>query len=122
MCIKPKMSGYTFRRSNPALFIFVSLLAWSHLLLERICSFPKIARPILERLLCPGKQTGSQKNCSLSDGWMDDLQFYVLFNNISGGLDVDNGRLYAIELCLQLRRFSHERGLNSVCYISRPAC
>ena len=51
------------------------------------------------------------------DGGMDDLQFYVLFDSISvisGRWQVDNERLCATELCLQLRRFHLERGLNSV--------
>ena len=50
------------------------------------------------------------------DGWMDDLQFYVLFNSItviSGRWEVDNERLCAMELRLRLR-FSFERGSNSV--------
>ena len=40
------------------------------------------------------------------DGWMDDMQFYVLFNSISvipGQWDVDNERLCAGEHRLQLR-------------------
>ena len=54
----------------------------------------------------------------LMDGWMDDLRFYVLFNSvsvISGRWEVDNERLYAIELRLRLRRFRLERGSHSVC-------
>ena len=49
--------------------------------------------------------------------WMDDLQFYVLFNSISVILrrwDVDNERLCAMELRLWLRRFRLERRSNSV--------
>ena len=57
--------------------------------------------------------------CWSSDlgGWMDDLQFYVLFNSISVILrrwDVDNERLCAMELRLWLRRFRLERRSNSV--------
>ena len=40
--------------------------------------------------------------------WMDGLQFYVLFNSvsiISGQWEIDNERLCAMELHLQLRRF-----------------
>ena len=51
------------------------------------------------------------------DGWMDDLRFYVLLNSISvisGGWEVDNERLRAIELRLWLRRFRLERESNSV--------
>ena len=43
------------------------------------------------------------------DGWMDDMQFYVLFNSItviSGQWKVDNERLCVIELHLRLRRFA----------------
>ena len=53
--------------------------------------------------------------------WMDDLQFYVLFNNvsvISEQWEVDNERLCAVELRLQVSRFRLEQGSNSV---SRPA-
>ena len=48
--------------------------------------------------------------------WMDDLRFYVLFNNISvisGQWEVDNERLCAMELRLRLSRFRFERGSNS---------
>ena len=48
------------------------------------------------------------------DGWIDDLQFYVLFNSISviiGRWADGNERLYAMDL--QLKRFHLERGLNS---------
>ena len=50
------------------------------------------------------------------DGWMEDLPFYVLFNNTSvilGQWELDNERLCAMELCLQLRRFRLERGSNT---------
>ena len=50
------------------------------------------------------------------DGWMDDLQFYVLFNSISvisGQWVDDNERLCAMEPRLQLRRFRLKQGLNS---------
>ena len=49
-------------------------------------------------------------------GWMDDLQFYVLFNSISvisGPCTNDNERLCAMEPRLQFRRFHLERGSNS---------
>ena len=49
------------------------------------------------------------------DGWMDDLQFYVLFNRISviSGRWVDvNERLCAMEPRLRLRRVRLEWGLN----------
>ena len=52
-----------------------------------------------------------------SDGWMDVLQFYDLFNSvsvISGRWEVDNERLCAMKLRLRLRRFRLERGSNSV--------
>ena len=45
------------------------------------------------------------------DGWMDDLQFYILFNSISvisGQCLDDNERLCAMELGLWLRRFHLE--------------
>ena len=48
---------------------------------------------------------------------MDDLHFYVLFNSvsvISGQREVDNERLCAMELSLQLRRFCLEWGSNSL--------
>ena len=48
--------------------------------------------------------------------WMDDLWFYVLFNNISvisGRWTDDNERLCATEPRLRLRRFRLERGSNS---------
>ena len=48
-----------------------------------------------------------------SDGWMDDLQFYVLFNSvsvISGRRDVDNERLCTMEHHIRLRRFRLKRG------------
>ena len=57
------------------------------------------------------------KKSSGLDGWIDDLQFYVLFNNvsvISGRWEVDNERLCAMELHLRLRKFRLERGSNSV--------
>ena len=50
------------------------------------------------------------------DGWMDDLQFNVLFNSISvisGGWEDDNERLCAMEPRLQLKRFRFERSSNS---------
>ena len=50
-------------------------------------------------------------------GWMDDLRFCVLFNSVSvipGRREVDNDRLYAVELRLRLGRFRFERGSNSV--------
>ena len=46
-----------------------------------------------------------------SDGWIDDLRFYVLFNSISvisGRWEVDNEWLCAMELRLRLRRFRHK--------------
>ena len=49
-------------------------------------------------------------------GWMDELQFYVLFNSISvisGRLVDDNERLCAMEPCLGLERFHLQRGSNS---------
>ena len=49
-------------------------------------------------------------------GWMDDLQFYVLFNSISvisGRWADDNERLCAMEPRLRVRRFRLERGSNS---------
>ena len=52
------------------------------------------------------------------DGWMFDLQFYVLLNSISvisGQWEVDKERLCAMELHLWLRRFCLERGSNSIC-------
>ena len=66
-------------------------------------------------LLCPL----SPLSTSLweTDGWMDDMRFYVLFNSISvisGQWKVDNERLCAVELRLWLRRFRLERGSNSV--------
>ena len=51
------------------------------------------------------------------DGWMDDLQFYVLFSSvsvISGRWEVDNERLCPMELHLGLRSFGLERRSNSV--------
>ena len=50
----------------------------------------------------------------LLDGWMDDLQFYILFNSISGtsGKWADNNeRLCAMEPHLWLRRFLLHVGL-----------
>ena len=48
------------------------------------------------------------------DGWMDDLRFYVLFDNvsvISGRQEIDNERLCAMEFRARLRRlFLLERG------------
>ena len=41
--------------------------------------------------------------CSTSDGWTDDLQFYVLFNSISvisGQWEIDNETLCAVEKIL----------------------
>ena len=52
-----------------------------------------------------------------SDGWIDDLRFYILSNSISvisGGWEVDNEWLCATELRLRLRRFRLKRGSNSV--------
>ena len=49
------------------------------------------------------------------DNWMDDLRFYVLFNNISviSGRGADNNeRVCAKEPRLRLRRFRLERGSN----------
>ena len=45
------------------------------------------------------------------DGWMDDLQFNVLFNSISVISD-DNERLCAMKPCLQVRRFHLKQGSN----------
>ena len=45
---------------------------------------------------------------------MDDLQFYILSNSISvisGQWEVDNERLYAMELCLGLKRFLPQAGI-----------
>ena len=47
--------------------------------------------------------------------WMDDFQFYILFNSISvisGRQEVDNERLCAVEPHLRLRRFRLKRDLN----------
>ena len=49
------------------------------------------------------------------NGWMDDLQIYVLFNSISvisGQWEVDN-EMCAMEFPLWLRRFRLKRGSNS---------
>ena len=49
------------------------------------------------------------------DGWMDDLQFNVLFKNISvisGRWTDDNERLGAMKPRLRLRRLRIERGSN----------
>ena len=51
------------------------------------------------------------------DKWMDDLRFYILCNSvsvISGRWEVDNERLYAMELRLRLRRLRLDRGSNSI--------
>ena len=48
--------------------------------------------------------------------WMDDLQFYDLYNSISvisERLEVENEKLCAMEPLLQLTRFCLERGLSS---------
>ena len=42
---------------------------------------------------------------------MDDLQFYILFNNISGRWLCDNERLCAMEPRLQLERIPPQAGL-----------
>ena len=58
---------------------------------------------------------GKYSDKKTMDGWMNDLRFYVLFNSISvisGRWEVDNERLCAMELRLQLRGFRLERGLN----------
>ena len=50
-----------------------------------------------------------------TDGWMDELLFYVLFNSIpiiSGLWADDNEMLCALEPRLGLRRFRLERGSN----------
>ena len=57
-------------------------------------------------------------------GWMDDLQFYVLFNSISvisGRWADGNERLCATEPRLRLGRFRLERDSNSGPLISGPA-
>ena len=49
------------------------------------------------------------------NGWMDDLQLYVLFNSfsvISGRWVDDNERLCAVEPRLWLGRVCHDWGLN----------
>ena len=49
------------------------------------------------------------------NGWMDDLQIYILFNSISvisGQWEVDN-EMCAMILPLRLRRFCLEHGSNS---------
>ena len=51
----------------------------------------------------------------LRDGWIDDMQFYVLFNNISvisGRWVDDHEMLCAMEPRLRLRIFRLERGSN----------
>ena len=51
------------------------------------------------------------------DGWMDDLQFYVVFNSnsvISGQWADDNERLCAMEPHLLLKRSSPGVGHNSL--------
>ena len=51
------------------------------------------------------------------EGWMDDMRFCNLFNNISvisGQWKADSERLCAIELHLRLGGFCLERGSNSV--------
>ena len=50
----------------------------------------------------------SKKGGGMKHGWIDDLQFYVLFNSISvisGRYSDDNERLCAMEHRLRLRRF-----------------
>ena len=51
------------------------------------------------------------------EGWMDDLQFYILFNSNSviSGQWRDDKRLFAMRPCLQLRQFWLEQGLNQDC-------
>ena len=50
-------------------------------------------------------------------GWMDDLQFYVLFNVQYSShirtMRLNNERLFAMDSRLQLGRFPFERGSNS---------
>lgn len=64
----------TLSEKATLLLLFVSLFNKGHLFKERICPSPHPAmfqffslkvNPLLERLLYPGKQTGSRKNCSL---------------------------------------------------------
>ena len=48
------------------------------------------------------------------DGWIDDLQFYILFNNvsiISGQWENDNERLCSVKHCLRSKRFLPSAGL-----------
>ena len=57
----------------------------------------------------------NKQNHQERDGWIDDLQFYVLFNSIliaSERRADNNERLYAMEPRLRLRRFRLERGSN----------
>ena len=52
-----------------------------------------------------------QLNVDLTDGWMDNLQFYILFNSISvisGRWANVNERQCAMEHRLRLRRFRVE--------------
>ena len=54
------------------------------------------------------KENHSNSDQTTVDRWMNDLQFYVLFNSISvisGRCLDDNERLCAMELRLRLRRF-----------------
>ena len=50
----------------------------------------------------------------MMDGWMDDLRFYILFNNISaisGRWLGGNERLCAVDPCLWLKRLQPQAGL-----------
>ena len=62
----------------------------------------------------PQNATSEQALHGLLKGWMDDLQFYVLFNSISvisGQWADDNERLCAIEPHLELKRALPHAGL-----------
>ena len=53
--------------------------------------------------------------CAQTDGWMDDLRFYILFNSfsvISEQWADDYERLCALEPCLWLGRVHLEQGSN----------
>ena len=57
-----------------------------------------------------------QDKWKMDDGWVDDLQFYVVFNSIAdveGRCEDDNQRLYAIAPRLRLEIFPPKAGFET---------
>ena len=96
--------GILSQESNSFIFIFASQLIRGQFLKKRICSpkskfFPLRVDPIWKGLHCPGRQTGSHKNCFLLLKGQKNMLVYP-FTLISGLKGSSSGSQSPVELCI----------------------